>query len=473
MSAAHKLPALPLSSDLRGRDETTLDAPHPIPSPGRWESDETTLDVPRPIPCPIPSPAKRGRVRVGAKKVGAARAGAERSRARAAMTLAVALASSLTIASVSAQDSTSSSAATAESAGSTTALKLKGRIKLLGSEIAPGTRKRLTWTSGTAMEGFVVPVPVIVINGKGPGPVLCMTAAVHGDELNGIEVARRVLDDIDVEELNGAVIGVPIVNIQGFYRGTRYLPDRRDLNRSFPGNARGSAATRIAHSFFTDVVRNCSALIDLHTGSLNRTNLPQVRADLRIAQVARMTQAFGATVVLHSVGERGSLRRAATEAGIPAVTFEMGEPMRVQPEQVEHGAKAIETLLYSLGMTRQRRYWGDPEPVYYASKWVRVDHGGILFSDVALGERVSKGELLGVVTDPISNQQHRIYAPTGGRVLGMALNQVVLPGFAAYRIGTATSKSDAATQSDDDASEETPDEEAPPEEAEVEATPRG
>lgn len=320
----------------------------------------------------------------------------------------------------------------------TSSLKPKGRIRLLGSEVPPGTSKKLMWTGGTAMEGFVAPVPVFVLNGAGPGPVLCLTAAVHGDELNGIEVVRRVLEDLDVELLNGAVIGVPIVNIQGFYRGTRYLPDRRDLNRYFPGNAKGSAATRIAHSFFTEVVKHCSAVVDLHTGSLNRTNLPQVRADLRNPAAARMTQAFGATVVLQSKGEAGSLRKAASAAGIPAVTFEMGEPMRVQPEQVEHGAKAVETLLYSLGMTKQRRYWGDPEPVYYASKWVRVDNGGILFSDVALGERVSEGELLGVVTDPISNQQYRIYAPVSGRVLGMALNQVVLPGFAAYRIGTET-----------------------------------
>ncbi|HEX7113772.1 MAG TPA: succinylglutamate desuccinylase/aspartoacylase family protein [Steroidobacter sp.] len=363
-----------------------------------------------------------------------------------------------------------SDAAAAENAASTE-LKPKGRIRLLGAEVPPGTRKRLAWTTATGMEGFAVPVPVIVLNGKGPGPVLCLTAAVHGDELNGIEVTRRVIDDLDVEELKGAVIAVPIVNIQGFYRGTRYLPDRRDLNRHFPGNPRGSAATRMAHSFFTEVVRHCSALIDLHTGSLNRTNLPQVRADLRIPQVARMTQAFGATVVLHSVGDKGSLRRAASEAGIPAVTFEMGEPMRVQPEQVEHGAKAVETLMYALGMTRQRRYWGDPEPIYYASQWVRVDHGGILFSDVALGERVSEGELLGVVTDPISNQQHRIYAPTSGRILGMALNQVVLPGFAAYRIGTATSKSQVSL----DELEQTPDD--PPEDeasgVEDDAPPRG
>jgi len=338
-----------------------------------------------------------------------------------------------------------------------TDLKPKGNLRLLGTDVPPGTRKRLSWTSDTNIEGFVVPVPVLVLNGKGPGPVLCLTAALHGDELNGIEVTRRVLDDIDIDELNGAVIGVPIVNVQGFYRGTRYLPDRRDLNRYFPGNPKGSSAMRMAHSLFTEVISHCSALIDLHTGSLNRTNLPQVRADMRSPQVARMTQSFGATVVLHSVGDKGSLRRAANEAGIPSVTFEMGEPMRVQSEQVEHGAKAVETLLYSLGMTKQRRYWGDPEPVYYASKWVRVDNGGILFSDVALGERVSEGELLGVVTDPLSNQQYRIYAPVSGRILGMALNQVVLPGFAAYRIGTNTSKTGISSKDGEDGSEEGPD----------------
>jgi predicted deacylase len=229
----------------------------------------------------------------------------------------------------------------------------------------------------------------------------------------------------------------------------------------------------MAHSLFTEVISHCSALIDLHTGSLNRTNLPQVRADLRSPQVTRMTQAFGATVVLHGAGDKGSLRRAANEAGIPAVTFEMGEPMRVQQEQVEHGAKAIETLMYALGMTKQRRYWGDPEPVYYASKWVRVDNGGILFSDVALGERVSEGELLGVVTDPISNQQYRIYAPISGRILGMALNQVVLPGFAAYRIGTKTSKSAITKQGTAEPAEDGADSTDEDESAEEPAPPRG
>lgn len=326
-------------------------------------------------------------------------------------------------------------------------------------EVPAGRMRRLTWTSSTPLDGFVVPVPVIVVNGRGPGPVLCLTGAVHGDELNGIEVARRVVGALDPEELGGAVIAVPIVNLQGFYRGTRYMPDRRDLNRSFPGNAKGSATTRTAYSFFNEIIKHCSAVIDLHTGSLDRTNLPQIRADLRRPVVAQLTRALGSTVVLHTAGEAGSLRRAAGAAGIPAVTFEMGEPMRVQAESVEHGVKAIETLLYSLGMTKQRRFWGDPESTYYASTWVRVDQGGLLFSDVELGERVSEGELLGTVTDPISNEQFRIYAPVSGRVLGMALNQVVLPGFAAYRLGIesarlATGAGAPANDSDDESAEE-------------------
>lgn len=319
-------------------------------------------------------------------------------------------------------------------------LKPKGRLVLLGAEVLPGRMRRLTWTSGTPLDGFVVPVPVIVVNGRNPGPVLCLTGAIHGDELNGIEVARRVVANLDPEELGGAVIAVPIVNLQGFYRGSRYMPDRRDLNRSFPGNAKGSATTRTAYSFFNEIVKHCSAVIDLHTGSLDRTNLPQIRADLRRPAVVQLTQSLGSTVVLHTSGEGGSLRRAAAAIGIPSVTFEMGEPMRVQAEPVDHGVKAIETLLYSLGMTNQRRFWGDPEAVYYASTWVRVDQGGLLFSDVAIGERVSEGELLGTVTDPISNEQHRVYAPVSGRILGMALNQVVLPGFAAYRLGIETAK---------------------------------
>ena len=308
-------------------------------------------------------------------------------------------------------------------------------VTLLGQAVEPGSYRRLSWAGTELFEGIPLTSPVLVVNGTRPGPTLCLTAAVHGDELNGIEMVRRVLHELRPEKLAGAVIGVPIVNVQGFKSGTRYLPDRRDLNRYFPGNSRGSAASRIAHSFFTEIVMHCDALVDLHTGSFERANLPQLRADMRLPDVVTLTEGFGATVIINSVPQKGTLRHEATEAGIPTVTLEAGGPGRLELDEVEHGVKGIETLLNTLGMVNKVSLWGEPEQVYYRSTWVRAERGGILLSDAELGARVAEGDLLGTITDPITNAQTRIYAPKDGRVIGIARNQVVMPGFAAYHLG--------------------------------------
>lgn len=320
----------------------------------------------------------------------------------------------------------------------TTAEGAAESLWLLGAEVPPGSSARLSWSATELFEGVPVSTPVLVLNGLAPGPTLCLTAAVHGDELNGIEMVRRVMHDIDAKALSGAIIGVPIVNVQGFRRGSRYLPDRRDLNRYFPGNPNGSAAARIAHSFFENVVTHCDALVDLHTGSFERTNLPQLRADLRNPDVVTLTQGLGATVVVHSTPGVGTLRHAATRAGIPTVTVEAGGPLQLEMNEVKHGVKSIETLLSSLGMTKRRRLWGDPEPVYYRSSWVRADSGGILLANVSLGSTVRPGDLLGTITDPMSNARTELRSPYAGRVIGMARNQVVMPGFAAFHVGIET-----------------------------------
>ena len=311
-------------------------------------------------------------------------------------------------------------------------------LRMLGTEVPPGTSVRLSWSATELFEGVPVSTPVLAINGALPGPNLCLTAAVHGDELNGVEMVRRVMHDISPEKLAGAIIGVPIVNVQGFRRGSRYLPDRRDLNRYFPGNPTGSAAARIAHSFFTNVVAHCDALIDLHTGSFERANLPQIRADLRNPDVVTLTQGLGGMVILHSTPALGTLRHAATQAGIPAVTLEAGGPSVLELNEVKHGVKGIETLITAIGMQRRLRLWSDPEPVYYRSSWVRADSGGILLADVGLGSTVSEGDLLGTITDPMSNARSEIRSPYSGRVIGMARNQIVMPGFAAFHVGIAT-----------------------------------
>jgi len=311
-------------------------------------------------------------------------------------------------------------------------------IEVLDTIVLPGTSQRLSWSATELFEGVPVSTPVLVINGALPGPTLCLTAAVHGDELNGIEMVRRVMHDLEPSRVSGAVIGVPIVNVQGFRRGSRYLPDRRDLNRYFPGKPNGSAASRIAHSFFTNVISQCDALVDLHTGSFERANLPQIRADLRNPDVMTLTQGFGSMVILHSTPAVGTLRYAATLAGIPAVTLEAGGPSQLELNEVKLGVKGIETLVNTLGMVRKMRLWGEPEPVYYRSSWVRADNGGILLANVSLGSTVRKGDLLGTITDPMNNARTELRSPYSGRIIGMARNQVVMPGFAAFHVGIQT-----------------------------------
>ncbi len=313
-----------------------------------------------------------------------------------------------------------------------------GDLVLLGQAVPPGTSQRLMWSASEIFEGVSTETPVLVVNGRQQGPTLCLTAAIHGDELNGIEMVRRVLHDLDPEKLSGAVIGVPIVNLQGFRRGSRYLPDRRDLNRYFPGNPLGSSAARIAYSLFEEIIRRCDALVDLHTGSFYRTNLPQLRADLRYSRIKELTLGFGSIAVLHSVAAPGTLRRAATDAGIPSITLEAGEPLRLQTKKVTQGVNGVFRLLNTLDMLHRVQLLAPPAPVIYESTWVRADHGGILFSVVRLGQEVAPGDVLGTVTDPITNEQNLMYSPEKGRILGMALNQVVMPGFAAFRIGIET-----------------------------------
>lgn len=338
--------------------------------------------------------------------------------------------------------------------GSAAAVELVGppdpALHLLGKRVQPGTRARLEWRSGASFIGDPMEVPVVVVHGIRPGPVLCLTGAIHGDELNGVEVIRRVMGLLDPHELVGTVIGVPIVNMAGFSRGSRYLPDRRDLNRFFPGNINGSNASRIAYDFFRQVVLHCDAVVDFHTGSFDRANLPQVRGDLRLSAVVELTRGFGATAVLHTPGAPGMLRRAATDRDIPAVTFELGAPVRLEPQEIERGVSAIETLMNNYGMTQRVRMWREPQPIFYESRWVRATRPGMLFTDVKLGDRVRAGQRLGRIVNPLNDETFELTAPVRGRVLGMALNQVVLPGYAAFHLGEEASEAkvirDAVTE---------------------------
>jgi predicted deacylase len=316
-------------------------------------------------------------------------------------------------------------------------------LNVLGTDIGPGESHRLHWVAGETSYGSKLETPVYVIRGIHPGDTLCLTSAIHGDELNGIEIVRKLVSEISPRKLHGTVIGVPIVNLLGFTQGSRYLPDRRDLNRYFPGNPNGSSASRIAFSFFEDIVRHCDFLIDLHTGSLNKTNMAQVRANLEIPAVVEFTTKFGSTAVLHSRKLRGNLRSEATNHGIPAVALELGEPGSLQQEHVAEGVKIIETVLSGLDMTHRLWEVGESQPIFYSSRWVRVNSGGLLISKVDVGERVWEGAVLGAMVNPITNESVDVVSPYSGRVLGMALSQFMLPGYAAFNIGIVADKEGA------------------------------
>ncbi len=308
-------------------------------------------------------------------------------------------------------------------------------FELIGQIVMPGTMKTLKWFSVQSPGGVDVGTPVIVINGASPGPVLALTAALHGDELNGIEMIRQVVHNIDPAKLKGVVVGIPIVNLEGFWRKERYIGDRRDLNRYFPGNPDGSYPSRVAHALFSDIINHCDMVIDLHTGSYYRENLPQLRADLSVDQVADIAKGFGALTALQSKAPSGSLRGAATAAGIPAVVMEIGGPLSLEPEMVDAGVKSIRTFLQVMGMMDKFKFLPTPQPVFYGSEWVRAESGGILMNKVKLGASVKEGEILAEVIDPISNEVDKVLSPINGTILGRAQNQFVSPGFALFRVG--------------------------------------
>jgi predicted deacylase len=309
-----------------------------------------------------------------------------------------------------------------------------GPFRILGTEIQPGEKARLSLATSESFAGSRITVPVTVLHGPEPGSVICITGGIHGDELNGVEIARSILASNEPSTLRGTLIGIPIVNLHGFRRSSRYLPDRRDLNRYFPGHPRGSSASRIASAVFGGVIRQCDALVDLHSGSFHRANIPQVRANLNDPATLDLALAFGPEIAVHSGGQPGTLRRAANDIGIPSITYEGGEPMRFQRREIDRGVTGVQRLLEHVGMTPVIDPLHGPTEVFWSAAWIRVDEGGILRSMVRLGQRVEPGQLLGAVTDPLTDERTEVHAPFGGRLIGMALDQVVIPGFAAFHI---------------------------------------
>jgi predicted deacylase len=306
-----------------------------------------------------------------------------------------------------------------------------------GTPIRPGTRQAVELRLPLLYTHTPVVMSTQVIRGRRPGPCLFVSAAVHGDEINGVEIIRRLIRSPALKHLRGTLIAVPVVNVYGFVRQSRYLPDRRDLNRCFPGSETGSLAGRLAHSFLEEVVSKADYGIDLHTGAIYRENLSQVRASFDKGGVLeRLAKAFGSPVILNAEMRDGSLREAACAQGVPVLVYEGGEALRFDEMVIRAGVRGVIGVMRALEMLRPaERRSRRPEPVVArSSQWVRAPQSGILRAAKPLGAQVRKSEVLGWIADPLGGNEAAVKAPVAGVVIGKLNLPLVNEGEALYHI---------------------------------------
>lgn len=311
-----------------------------------------------------------------------------------------------------------------------------------GQKIEAGKTRTIHLPVSTLPDHTPVALSVEVRHGNRAGPTLFVSAAVHGDEVIGVEIVRRLLRAPQLKALRGTLLVVPIVNSFGFLNRSRYLPDRRDLNRCFPGHPSGSLGSRLAHMFLNDVVLRCDMGIDLHSAAVHRTNLPQIRISTGDKLTRDMALAFGAPVVLTSPLRDGSLRAEAAARGTPVLLYEAGEGLRFDELAVRAGLAGILRVMRNLSMLPARGISKARAAPYLceSSSWIRAPAGGLLRTFRAEGERVEKGDLLACVTDPFGSSETDLHAPFAGFLIGRAILPVVNEGDAVFHLARVSAK---------------------------------
>lgn len=309
-------------------------------------------------------------------------------------------------------------------------------LEIDGITIRPGETRKIELPVGRLYTDAAISMPVYVHSGKRPGPTLFLSAAIHGDELNGIEIIQRLIHSPKLNSLRGTLIAVPVVNVYGVINHSRYLPDRRDLNRSFPGSKKGSLAARMANLFLEEIVAKCDYGIDFHTGALHRSNLPQIRADLDDEQTAIMARAFGVPVLLNANLRDGSLRQAAADLGVRVLLYEAGEALRYDELCVRAGERGTISVMRQLGMlpkSRSKKSVIDPVTAR-TSSWTRATDSGFVQLHKELGDRVQAGELLATICDPYGVVLNEVRTRYEGIIIGKQNIPLVQEGEAMYHI---------------------------------------
>lgn len=331
---------------------------------------------------------------------------------------------------------------------------MNGPVSVAGVSVAPGERRHLFPSASEAYTGDRTTLPMAVVNGTADGPRVFVTAAVHGDELNGIAVSRALLDHLDPVTLAGVVVVVPIVNVLGVQIGSRYLPDRRDLNRSFPGSHDGSMAARIARLLLDEVIVGSDVGIDLHTAANHRFNVPQVRVDTTDRRAHDLAVAFGAPFVLDARTRPGSLREVAGDRGVSVLTYEGGGPLRFDEDAIDVATRGVLRVLERLNMLPDAPPPSHVAPmVLHESRWLRAERGGLLELHVAAGDHVLAGQPLWTTVSPLGEERATREAPEEGFVIGATTLPLVQPGQAIVHValpGDRLPAEDDPTDEEDD-----------------------
>ena len=316
-------------------------------------------------------------------------------------------------------------------------------ITVGGVCVKPGERTTIDLPIARLYTHTEMNMPVHVVHGKNDGPILFVSAAIHGDEINGIEIVRRLLKLKLLKNIKGTLIAIPIVNVYGFISRSRYLPDRRDLNRSFPGSYSGSLASLLARLFMDEIVSKCTHGIDLHSGSNHRNNLPQIRATLDDPEVERLANAFGAPVIINARLRDNSLREAVIDKGIPMLLYEGGESLRFNERPISTGLKGIVSVMREIGMLPKKIREKKHSPVVVKStSWVRAKKSGIVHSAVPLGTVVKKNQTMACIIDPIGDNEEKLLAPFEGIVIGSQSLPLVHKGDALFHLASADCRQD-------------------------------
>ena len=303
------------------------------------------------------------------------------------------------------------------------------RFSISGISVEPGETREIYLKVSESFLAGPIQIPVTVIRGRSEGPTAFVMAAIHGNEINGADIVRRLLFDVDHEKLSGTLIGLPVVNIPGFITQSRYLPYHRDLNRFFPGKRRGNNAERMAFRLFREIVSKCDFGIDLHTAAEGRLNLPQIRGDMKVPLVRKLARAFGAGVVVNQAGVRGSLRREATESGVPTILFEAGETNRFSPKVSQAGLQGVLNVLAAMKMLPTHTRLKPPfQVIVQQSDWIRAEKGGILDLDIRPGDLVYEGDPIGKILNPFGRMVTQIRSPNTGIIIGVTTAPLTVPG---------------------------------------------